>query len=149
MANTVAQILANLKSSVATVLGSTFHELQDSVNLKANTLRGATKGYSIKADSAETASGTTRAYTLDQVFEVTLVDVNPRRNDDLGLQSVLNSLYDYADQILVEIFHSKLSLPGIVLSVERANYERPEFVNGKEYIVLKARFTIKLRNEVA
>ena len=149
MATTVTQIHTNLKNAIAAILGPTFHELTDSVNLLANNLRVAKKGYAVKHGAVSSAPGTTRAYTTDQSFEVILTDTNPRRNDDSALQTALNALYDLADQILVEIFRTKLNMSGVVLNVEKPGMDRPEFINGKEFIVLRFRIIVKYRNGVA
>lgn len=148
MATTVTQIHTNLKSAVIAILGPTFHELTDSVNLLANNLRVAKRGFAIKHGAVVSTAGTTRAYTTDQTFEVILSDTNPRRTDDGALQTALNALYDLADQILVEVFRTKLNLAGVVLNVANPGFDRPEFINNKEFIILRFRVIVKFRNGV-
>lgn len=148
MSTQVTQIHGAIKSGVASVLGASFHELQDTINLEANNLRVAKNGYAVKHGAIISAAGVTRVYTTDQVFEIILSQTNPRKDNDTSLQTTINELYDLADSIFVELLRTKLNLPGVVLNVFNPSITAPEFVNGKEFTILRFRVVVKFRNVV-
>jgi hypothetical protein len=148
MATIVQNILNNVKSTAATVLGATYKELRYVYAIEKNDLRSSEKAYSCRPLSASPAESIVRHYTLDHQFELVLTDTVGRSDDDSQRFDILHTMYDKADEIFKELVNTKLSLSSTVLNVASPSMSEPEFINDNKLVILRMQFTVKYRSEL-
>lgn len=145
--NIVEQIHTAIKTTCASVFGADYVELRRVFDPSQNDQRGAAKAYGVRHLSASSADGVMRYYTMDHGFEVQLSRSFTDRTDDAETQSVINEMYDLIDDLLVEVFLKKLSLPSIVMIVDNPAISEPELLeNGT--VLIRTSFNVKYRNAV-
>jgi hypothetical protein len=148
MAATVTTIMTEIKSLAASSLGNAWHELPNSIDLKGNDSRRGSKGYGVRPLGAADAPSVTNSYSLDHVFEVVLMDRNPRKDDESQAMAVLGDLYDKQDEIYKSLVRTKVNLGGTVLLVSNPSLSDPEFVNGREFVALRQQFNVRYRQTI-
>lgn len=148
MAATVSSIMTAIKSIASGYLGADWRELRSVMNLSANDLRSASKGYGVRPLPATSTESVTNSYALDHGFELVLMNSNPKVDDESQAMTVVGDLYDKQDEILKLIMRTKANLPGTVLIVTNPALSEPEFVNGREFVALKQQFTIRYRQTI-
>lgn len=146
MANIVQQIYDSITTLTEAELPS-FKKMRRVFAPNENDFRSAKNSFGVIHKSASDAAGVTKVYTLDHSFEVLLMSTFVSGNDDLDKQTVINSLYDAADELLKLFFLSKLGLPGLVLLVSNPAIAEPEILNN-EAVVLRVSFDVKYRNAI-
>jgi hypothetical protein len=113
-----------------------------------NDIRTGAKAYGVKHGASDNASGVTRVYTMDMKWEILITDSVADRNSDTAALSVVNALHSKADDILNQIFLTKLSLPSIVLIVDQPRISEPEVLpNG--LALIRVGFNVKYRQAIA
>lgn len=147
MSTVVQDIFTNLKSQAATTLGANFQVLRRVFDPSQNDLRASYQGYAIRHGSAINAAGVTRFYTLDQTFELVLMNTTAVRNDDADIQTTINGLYDKADEYLKDIITTKIGLPTTVLNIESLGITTPEILENGSVIIIVS-FVVKYRRQL-
>lgn len=148
MATTVTSIMAQAKVIAAASLGATWKEMPSVFNLESNDLRRGAKSYGVKPGAAASAATVTNSYALDHVFELILMDKNPRKDSEAQALAVIDDLYDKQDTIYKAMVRAKLNLGGTVLLVSNPSLSEPEFINSRELIALRQQFTVKYRQAI-
>lgn len=148
MANHVAQIHTALKDIVNQVLGSSYHELRDTIDPQRNESRIFHNGWAVRHGAAKDAAGITNAITLDHAFEIIVGKLNPRRMEEKELQVIVNELYDKLDQISVKIFQTKLDLPTLVINVFDPSIDPIDLTNDKEFAGLRMQIYVRYRSNI-
>lgn len=143
----VKQIKDALKSEVQTALPVDFQELQFIYNIEANTSRNIVKGYGVKLLDASNIDLTTRAYTLDQRMEIILTNTAGRQSlaDETDLVQAIDELYDYMDDVLNQVFLTKLGLPNIVILIGNPSYSEVELLTEGSFVILRMQIDIRYR----
>jgi hypothetical protein len=127
---------------------SDYVKLRRVYDVSQNDARNISKAYGIIHGEAENTDGVTRFYTLDQKFEIVLVNRAVDRDNDADIQAVINTMYDKAESLFNQIFLSKLGLPAIVLIVDNPSMSKPQILeNGAAILVLS--FNVKYRKAIA
>lgn len=148
MATTVSSILAQIKVIAAANLDATWKEMPSVLNLEGNDLRRGAKSYGAKPGAASSAATVTNSYALDHVFELVLMDKNPRKDSDAQAFTVIEDLYSKQDTIYKAMVRAKLNLGGTVLLVSNPSLSEPEFINSRELVALRQQFTVKYRQAI-
>jgi hypothetical protein len=148
MATTVSDILTQAKSIAAAKLGASWHELPSATNLASNDVRRGAKGYGVRPLGAASAPTVTNAYALEHVFELVLMDKNPRKDDESQAVAVVCDLYDKQDEIFKQMVRAKLNLGATVVNVSGPSLSEPEFINGREFVALRQQFNVLYRQAI-
>ena len=146
MATIVQNIIANAKSTAATVCGADYKELRFVYAVDKNDIRSAEKGYGIRPLPAVPAESITKHYTLDHQFELVLTDTIGRSDDDSQRTDALNTMYDKADEFFKSIVNTKLNLAATILNISEPSISEPEFVLDNKLVILRMQFTVKYRS---
>jgi hypothetical protein len=145
----VTDILTNAKSTISTTLGASYQELRFVYDVSKNDLRAAYLAYGMRPLSATTAdSGTVRAYTLDQGFEIILLNTSARPDSDAEKTTAIGVMYDKCDEIFKALVNSKAGVPSYVLVVNQPSISEPEFLEENKVIVLRMQLNIRYRSTI-
>lgn len=148
MSTVVGDIHSAIKTLAASVLGASYQELKHIYAPEKNDLRNIKSAYGVIHGAASYADGVTRVYTMDQEFTLVLVKRAIRRDSDDDLQTVINELYNKADDFLVQSFLTKLSLSSTVLIVDQPAISEPEILDN-ECVLIRVSFNVKYRKAIA
>lgn len=146
MATIVQDIVTNVNSIAATVLGASYHQLRFIFSVEKNDIRAGEKAYGCRPLAAIPAESVTRHYTLDHDFELILTDTIGRSDDDTQRSDALNTMYDKADEIFKELVNTKVGLPLVVLLLTSPSLAEPEILNDQKLVVLRMNFTVRYRS---
>ena len=152
MSTVVADIRTGIEGRVATLLGASYQKLRRFYTAEQNTQRGAEKGYAVIEGAASDASseGTFKFYTLDQEFQIIIVDTIARDTEDSFKQTVAEELYDKADEMLVDFLGSGLGTisvtNGIILTTNSPSISEPEFLENNS-VLLRVSLNVKYRRQ--
>lgn len=150
MSTVVGDIRSGIETRVATSLGGTYQKMRRFFDASLNTQRLAEKGYAVLHGPAADASteGTFKHYTLDQTFDILIVDTIARDHDDAGKQTVADDLYDKADAMLVDFLGTGLNsisvTDGQVLTTNQPSIAEPEFLENNS-VLLRVTLNVKYR----
>lgn len=148
MANTVQQIIAQVKSLCASTLGAEYQELRRVHEVEKNSFRDAKLAYGVRPLGAVNAETVTRSYTLDHTFELILTSNVARNDDDSQHEDVMETLFDNADEMFKAMVNTKLSLPLVVMSVQEPGISDPEILDDQKVVVLRMQFVVKYRSNL-
>lgn len=146
MATFVSQILTQIKAIIAAELGNTYTELPRIYDLSKSDLRRARLGYGVRPLDATPAETVVRAYTLDHGFEIILTDTIARDDSDAQRETVLNTMYDKADEIFKDLVNQKINLATFVMNVSQPSLSEPEFIDENKLVILRMQFIVKYRS---
>jgi hypothetical protein len=147
MSAIVTSIFNAITSTVTTALGPDYKQLRNIFKPEDNDLRIINKAYAVRHGASTNADGITRHYTMDQRFEVVLVNRASQRDDDAATQAIFGVLYDKADDILRAAFSTKLGIPSIVLNVDSPEISQPELLENDAAVIVLS-FNVKYRQAV-
>jgi hypothetical protein len=143
----VAQIHEAIKTTAGVVLGGSYVLIRNVYELDKNDTRTSNYGYGVKHLASSIADGVTRTVTMDQGFELILMNRIVRRDNDSEIQAVINTLHDKVEAFFQSAYLTKLGLSSIVLNVENLNITEPQiFESG--LVALTATFTVKHRKQI-
>jgi hypothetical protein len=149
MSTEVTDIYNSITTLAQTVLGSDYVRLKKVFDPGDENNRSIAKGFGVRHGEANSTSGNTRAYTLDQVFELVIVNRASNRDNDLTVQSVFNELYSKAHDFLSRAFLTRLGLPSCVLLVNEPGISEPQLLAGNEAALLVVRFNVRYMKAIA
>lgn len=146
--NIVEQIYDSIVTVTDAALGTgTYTRLRKVFQPEENDFRNVNQAFGVRHQSAFSAAGVTRVYTMDHGFEVLLVKRASNRDSDLTVQETINELYDKADDVFRNIHLTKVGLPSIVLIVDTPQIGAPEILeNG--CVLLTLGFNVKYRSAI-
>lgn len=147
MSAVVSSIFSAVTSTVTTALGATYKALPKIYNLEENDFRIIDKAYAVRHGASSFADGITRVYTMDQRFEVVLVNRAVTRNNDNDIQTAINTLYDKADDILRSAFGKKLGLSNVIINVDSPEISEPQILDNSAVVLIVA-FNVKYRQSI-
>lgn len=149
MANAVSTIYDNVLALIAANVDSSFSELGFVHEIEKNDSRRLDKGYGLRFLDGPLTDTLTKAYTIDQGFEIILTRTNPRTLDDSDLISAEKLLYDaFNDDILPVLINKKAGSPGVVLLVSSPSFSEPELLNESKYVALRVQIIIRYRQNL-
>jgi hypothetical protein len=148
MATTVSTIFNNFKALVVANLPVEFQEIPYPREIEKNDTRRLDKGYALRLLDGPFTDTLTKAYTIDQGFEILLTRTNPRQGDESQVESAELFLFDAATDILIDVINKKANTPGIVLKVDQPNFGAPELVRDSEFVLLRVGVTITYRQQL-
>lgn len=142
--NTVG-LVSSVKTRVAAVLGGTYSELAYTNDIKKNSFKGTFKRYGVISLSSREVEGILRYTTIEQTFEVTLVDsfINQSMTDAQELAKG-PILHDLLLDIYKDLVSTRVGSNASVIQVMGFSANEPETIEGPAVIV-KGQFTIKYR----
>lgn len=148
MSAVVSSIFSAVVTTVTTALGATYKALPNIYKLEENDFRVIEKAYAVRHGASSFADGVTRHYTMDQRFEVVLVNRATTRNNDSDVQTAFNTLYDKADDILRASFSTKLGLSSVIINVDSPEISEPQILDNGAAVIIVA-FNVKYRKAIA
>jgi hypothetical protein len=148
MATTVSTIFDNFKALIVSNLPADFQELPFPRTIDLNDVRRLDKGYALRLLDGPFTDTLTKAYTIDQGFEILLTRTNPRQLDEAEVENAEKFLFDAATDILIDVINKKANTPGIVLKVDQPSFGEPELVHNSEFVLLRVRVTITYRQQL-
>lgn len=146
MSAIVNDIITELKSICSTVLGAEYQLVPFIFDVSKNDSRRSEKAFGVRSLSGTPSESVTKYYTVDQGFEIVLVDTIARTADDSQREDVIGVMYDKADEIFKEIVNTKINLAVNVLVVNGPELSEPEFYDENKLVVLRVGITAKYRN---
>lgn len=147
MATTVQDIITNGKALCASTLGGTWKELRYTMDVSKNDIRSGYQAYGLHSLAAENVEQTTMgSYMLRHQFELVLCSTFTRGISDSEVQTVINGLYDKADQIYRQFAYSRMSSASNVLLVTDVALQAPE--SNDNFIVLRMQFAVQYRHTI-
>lgn len=148
MSAVVTSIFNAVTSTVTTALGAEYKQLRNIFAIEENDLRVINKAYAVRHGETSNAEGINRVYTMDQRFEVVIVNRAGTRDDDAATQAIFNNLYDKADDILRLAFSSKLGLSSVILNVDSPAISQPQLLENDAAVIILS-FNVKYRKSIA
>jgi len=148
MSNLVGAIIAGMKSTISTTLGSTYSELRYIYDMEKNDSRTSKLSFGVKPLAADPAESLLRSFTLDQGFEILLADTVPRTHDDVQREEALVVIYDKADDIFKAMVNTKIGIPGIVLNINGPSLSEPEIFESNTIILVRMGVIVKYRSQL-
>lgn len=146
MSNIVEQIITAGKSQLSTTLGASYSELDYVIELEKNNFRNRTTRYGFIPLGADTGESViNKVYTLDHSFQIILTQPTFNRQNDAGLISATNTLYDKMDDIFKDFMNKKLGLNTIILNIQEPSIEEPEYLEDNDLVALRGNVVIKYR----
>ena len=147
MSTIVADIFGAIKTESQTILGADYLYLRKIFTPETEDNRLIEKAFAVKHGAAQFADGITRVYTLDQKFEVMIVNRAPSRDDDASVQTVFNTFYDKADDLLRNFFLKKLGLSAVILIIDQPELSEPVIL-ANDAALLTVGFNVKYRKAI-
>lgn len=150
MSATVKNILDAWRSTSATSLGAGYQLLAHVYDVSKNNIRQARLAYGVRPLKADPVTTVNRTYTLDQTFEIILTDTVARAADtDAQVTTVLETMYNKADEIFKLAVNTHLALPTQVLNVFDPRLLEPEIIDGEtKVVVFRMQATVKHRSSL-
>ena len=146
MANIVKDIVENSRTMISGVLGVDWQELRYFYGVENNDERSAKKGFNVIPLGASSVETVLKFYTLDQTFELVLVDTVTRDEGDTEKEVVLFEMYNQADEIFIKLVNSKVNGLASVLLVAEPSISTPEFLDDNKFVVLRMQYVVKYRS---
>lgn len=142
----VTDIVAGLKTNMATILGAGFSELSNVTNVEANSFKGANQRYNVLSKDISETPGVTCAITVNQQFDLIVTDSyrsaikndSDKRTKTIALQELVFSIYE-------EVIKTKANTPASVIIVDSLTVAEPEYLEEDHVVVITATVTIKYR----
>jgi hypothetical protein len=148
MSTLVSQIIDGIEGRIAVVV-PTFSALRYYYDITKNDYKGNSSRYSVIPKSIEPQAGVIRSVTVNQDFAITLTD--GYRNDpksDEDLQDKIKNLYDKHDDILNDLFLTKLGVSSIVLLTTLSGFDEPEILEDNKVVALTMNITVRYRRDL-
>lgn len=145
MATVVQDIVNNSRTVISAQLGDTWQELRHWYDVTKADYRSGTKGYNVRPLDASEDVTVNRFYTVDQGFELILVDTVARAQGDTERETVLFEMYNQIDEIFKDLVNTKINGTTNVLLVNGPNISEPEFLDENKFVVLRMQYTVKYR----
>lgn len=147
MSDITKQIRNNFQSLIGTTLGADWSVLDNKYNLENNNLKNSTKRFGvIMLSGSDPGEGVLKHYTIDRVFNVTLLQkYTGRLNTDSVIESALDTLEDALDEIAKAAFNQKLGIPTVVLNATLDTIDDPDFDTLENTVILNASFIVRYR----
>lgn len=143
MSTAVGDIQTAMESTMATVLGATYFELDYKHDLPKNDFRNSDKRYGVVPLGGLQVEGSIKVYTVDQVFEMVLTHGTIDRDTDEDRSAKEFLLFEKTHAILKEMIQSKLGIPSLVMNVSNLDLADPEFLEPDNIVVQRTRLTVK------
>jgi hypothetical protein len=156
MSNFVDQIYDAFMSTIETVLDTNvvvvadkFKPLDYVVEVEKNHFEGNKQKYGVLPLGYERQSGPLGSLTVDQVFQVVLVDsyINVAKNDSAEREKARN-VFAKMDDISKEIYNTKIGLPNLVQFVDHVSADDPEYNEEDKIVILRGNFLVKYRRSI-
>lgn len=141
----VRDIHAALKTEIAAVISSSFQELKFVYDVTQNDLRAIKDGWGVKILGASAVNSLTKAWEVDQGFEIILTTTAGRQTNDDDLVEAVLSLGDELETILTRIFLQKLGLPSIVAFVGNESFSEPDLLEEGSFVVMRLQIDVRYR----
>ena len=152
MANTVSTIFDNLKTIISTEAPAGSKELRFPRDLDKNDSRTLELGWGLRFLAGPATDGVTKAYTIDQGFEIILTRTNPRQDNESDVEVAEKLLFDAHTDILKELVHSNLNATAGVLRISAPDFSEPELLGSEDqetsFVALRVQVTITYRQQI-
>lgn len=148
MSSLVTTIISGIEARLAAVL-TAYDPLRYYFDLAKNDYAGNNSRYAVIPKEVEAQAGVIRSVTVNQDFQIVLT--NGYRNNpksDTDLQAVVKDLYDKMDDVLHDLFLTKLGSPSIVLLVTLNSIEEPEILEENKVIALRMNMNVRYRRDL-
>jgi hypothetical protein len=144
----VGDIHAAIIALAQSTFGAEYKLLKHVLDPAQNDARGIAKGFGVKQGAASSTEGVTRHYTMNQKFEILIMNSAVTRANDQDLLEIFNNLYDLADSFLNAAFITKLGLPSTVLIVDQPELSEPQLLPNDGALLIVG-FNVKYRRAIA
>lgn len=148
MANTISTIFDNLKAQVAATVDASFLQLTHPRQLEKNDSRVLTKGWGLRFLDGPSTDTITKAYTIDQGFELILTRTNLRQENEVQVEDAEKLLFDEATDIMLPLINTNIGLTVGVSKVSAPSFSEPELVNDASFVALRVQFTVTYRQQL-
>ena len=148
MSSLVTDIITGIETRLAAVL-TTYDPLRYYFDITKNDYAGNNNRYAVVPKEVETQVGVVRSVTVNQDFQIILTSGyrnNPKSDTDL--QAVIKDLYDKMDDVLNDLYLTKLGAPSIVLLLTLSGIEEPEILEDNKVIALRMNIKVRYRRDL-
>ena len=149
MANNVQLITEGILSQMATTLDSSWQALDYFYRPDKNHKRTKKKGYGCYPSGASSEDGLNRFYTMNMGFNLMLMNEYGHRTASTNNMAVTYLLHDKMDEIIKQLYLTKISLSATVIIVDGVSFDEPEILDQEHSIILNAAINVKYRNQIA
>jgi hypothetical protein len=148
MSTLVTDIITGIETRLAAVLTG-YSPLRYYYDIEKNDYKGNVDRYGIIPKEIESQSGVIRSVTVNQTFQIILTTgYKNGPMSDSDLQSKVKTLYDKMDDVLHDLFLTKLGVPSIVLLSTLNGYEEPEILEEQKVVALRMDLTVRYRRDL-
>lgn len=148
MSNVITTIFDNLKTVISSTVDASYKELKFVRELGKNDTRNLEKGWGLKFLDGPATDTITKAYSVDQGFELVLTRTNIRKNDETDVESAEKLLFDEATDIMIPLIHNNIGATVGVSKVSAPSFSEPELLNDASFIALRVQFTVTYRQQL-
>lgn len=144
----VSTIFDNLKQHIIDNVDASFSRLHYVRELEKNDTRILTKGWGLRFLSGPPTDTITKAYTIDQGFEIVLTRTNIRQQDEDDVEDAEKLLFDEATDLVVPIINSNLNATAGVSRISSPFFSEPELLVDSSFVALRVQIIITYRQQL-
>lgn len=144
----VDTIKTGMKTRIAAVLGSTYNELDHSIDVEKNTFKGNSLRFGVLSGPViqNELAGVLKSFTVDQTYVVKLTDTfSTASTNDTDRTDTLDDLTENMLLIYKDFINTRAGAPSIVIQVLDLSIEDPEIIDKGNVAVITMTLTIKYR----
>ncbi len=148
--NVISELITGLENVVQGVLGSEYKKLDYVFEISKNSLQGNPQRFGVITKGGISDSGVTRALTMNQDFEIMLVDSYINRDQcDEKQRELVNKMHEKIFEIFDSIFLTKAGKPEYVMNLNRLNISEIDFLTDDNAAILRATINIIYRQRLS
>lgn len=147
MTGVVENIASALSKVMAQKLGAGFQLLKYVYEIEKNSKRSKERGYGVTPGDMETVDGMSRHYTVEQAFNLVIMDRYEDRNDESRKKEAIFNLYERAEKIIENIYLGNLGVSEVINMASFAIAE-PEILSEESAVVLRIEIRVQWRKRM-
>ena len=143
----VQRISSQIVALMAEVLDKKFRPLKYVYEIEKNSKRSKEKGFGVIPLGVETTDGMSRHYTVEQGFELVIMDRYEDRNDESQKKAAVFNLFSKAEEIVDRIYQRGIGISEVI-HVASFSIADPEVLEAEAAVVLRVEIRLQWRKRI-
>ena len=143
----VFRISSQITNLMAEVLGKKFQPLKYVYDIEKNSKRSKQKGFGVIPLGLETTEGMSRHYTVEQGFQLVVMDRYEDRNDESQKKAVILNLFSKAEELVDRILRGGIGVLEVI-HVASFSIADPEVLEAEASVVLRLEIRVQWRKRI-
>ena len=145
--NIVHRISSQVSALMAEVLGKEFRPLKYVYDIEKNSRRSKEKGYGVIPLGVETTEGMSGHYTVEQGFDLVIVDRYEERSDESRKTAVIFNLFSKAEELVDRIYRGGVGISEVI-NIASFSIADPELLESESAVVLRVEIRLQWRKRI-